>query len=266
MSLFSELMSVVGPGRMLAEHLVGGGHAADGGDPVPSISSSVRPGIELGSSTTVPPLRSVGSTPMSSEATWNIGEIISATSVEAKSKSTMHVDAVPRDVPVGQQRALGMPGGSGGVEDHGAVVQGHRFVRRAAAAPEATRPQSPPPPSASAAGSVPRRAGRAAGIVDGDAPATARARGSRVPPGREAPRRGPAGTRAAVLQLELDFRRREPGVERDEDGAQAGRRRRGSPGRTGWFSPEVGHPVALGHPAVPAGRWPAGRLRSASCS
>ncbi len=57
---------------------------------------------------------------------------------------------------------------------------------------------------------------------------------------------------AAVLELELDFRRSQPGVERHED-------RTDEPGGEQGFQEgrmvltEVRHPVALAHPAVPEG-------------
>jgi hypothetical protein len=51
-------------------------------------SSRTRPASNLDSSTTVAPLSSIGSKPISSDATWNRGEIISATSLRFKSMST----------------------------------------------------------------------------------------------------------------------------------------------------------------------------------
>ena len=44
----------------------------------------------------------------------------------------------------------------------------------------------------------------------------------------------------------------QPGVERHEDRAEGSAAKRVSR-KDGWFSPEIGHPVPLGHPAIPEG-------------
>ncbi|MCB5293036.1 hypothetical protein BJQ90_02481 [Arthrobacter sp. SO3] len=57
---------------------------------------------------------------------------------------------------------------------------------------------------------------------------------------------------AAVPELELDFGRREPGVQRDEDRpGQAGGEQGLQEG--GIVIAQIGHPVALAHAAVPKG-------------
>ncbi len=69
------------PVRMLGHHLEGRRNAAERRDPVLLDGGECRCGFKLRLQHQVPPLRSVGRAPMPSDATWNSGETMSATSV-----------------------------------------------------------------------------------------------------------------------------------------------------------------------------------------